>query len=160
MQNKIFTSIFPFILIFYSSCINTAEKEIILIPDGYIGRIDILFNLEGGNSPKFEKGFRVYEIPENGILKTQFKTNNGVFSEDARQIFYVDKTGKRRRLIKLANEDAAINENQIQAFSFVVGQKGFDDCDLEFNSVFEFIVDKPKNVSLYKPLDFKCEDVK
>ena len=93
-----------------NSC-QRAERETYLIPSDFTGRVQIIFNQNGipvkyqneygrdttytpkvGAPIKYENGRRLYEIPENGILLTQFKDNYGFIN---RTYFSVDKKGNR-----------------------------------------------------------------
>jgi hypothetical protein len=97
----------------FSSC-NRTEPETYLIPSGFLGEVNILFNQNGipvkykdehnrdtvytpqiGKPVKYEDGRRVYEIPDNGILLTQFKDEYGFVD---RKYFSIDSNGKRTRL--------------------------------------------------------------
>lgn len=84
-----------FHLLVLCSCNQTAEPETYLIPQGFTGRVNIVFNREDGVSAKYEDGRRVYQIPASGILLTQFKDEYGLV--DA-LYFYVDSIGKRKPL--------------------------------------------------------------
>lgn len=94
-----------------SSCGQKAEPETYLIPENYTGEVNILFNQNGvpvkyqneygrdtiytsqkGMPPKYENGRRLYEIPSDGVLLTQFKENDGFID---RQYYSVDGNGKR-----------------------------------------------------------------
>ena len=96
-----------------SSC-DRAEPETYLIPDGFTGKVQIIFNQNGvpvkyqneygrdtiytpkiGTPVKYEYGRRIYEIPTSGILLTQFQDNEGFIN---RLYFYKYKNGKRRPL--------------------------------------------------------------
>src|SRR6185312_14368855 len=57
---------------------NPSEPETYLIPAGYTGRVNIIFNRINGEPPKYENGRRVYNIPTSGILLTQFKDEYGI----------------------------------------------------------------------------------
>ena len=46
-------------------------------PRDYTGYIIVIFNQEDGKPVKYEGKKRVYEIPSDGILKTQFNINDG-----------------------------------------------------------------------------------
>ncbi len=59
-----------------ASC-DRAEQEIVLVPANYKGHIIVLFNQVNGKPINYKDGKRVYEIPPNGILKTQFSENLG-----------------------------------------------------------------------------------
>ena len=56
---------------------DTGEQEIIIVPKDYTGYILVIFNQEEGEPVRYEGRKRVYEIPQNGILKTQFSGNYG-----------------------------------------------------------------------------------
>jgi hypothetical protein len=83
-----FMQIFP-------SCYQKAEPETYLIPSNFTGRVNILFNKKEGAAKKYENDRRVYEIPFNGILVTQFKTNDGFTN---REYYSTDNEGKRSPL--------------------------------------------------------------
>lgn len=61
----------------FFSC-NSGDEEVIIVPKNYTGYIVIIYNQKNGESVKYENGKRVYQIPSNGILKTQFKGNYGL----------------------------------------------------------------------------------
>ncbi len=56
---------------------DTGEREIIIVPRNYSGCIVVIFNQEDGQPIKYLKKKRVYEIPRDGVLKTQFNFNDG-----------------------------------------------------------------------------------
>ena len=55
----------------------SGESEIYLLPNNYRGIIYIIFDQKNGAPKQYENGSRVYVIPRNGILKTQFRFNKG-----------------------------------------------------------------------------------
>lgn len=96
-----------------SSC-QRAEPETYLIPSEFKGKVQIIFNQNAipvkykneygrdtiytpqlGNPIKYESGRRVYEIPSNGILLTQFKNNDGFID---RKYFLINGIGTRSPL--------------------------------------------------------------
>lgn len=74
MKTKIILSLIIFFTLL--GC-DSGEKEIIVIPDNYKGYILIIFNQENGTSIKYKNKKRIYRIPQNGVLKTQFSGNYG-----------------------------------------------------------------------------------
>jgi len=74
MRAIIFFFILPLML---SSCNNIGEQEIIVVPKDFKGYIIIIFNQKNGTPTKYEGKKRVYEIPSNGILRTQSNVNDG-----------------------------------------------------------------------------------
>lgn len=65
--------------ILFISCLKgkKQEKETYYIPNGYEGKIYVLFDCKDGTPKKWINGRRLYEIPPSGILKTQFEYNKG-----------------------------------------------------------------------------------
>lgn len=86
---------FILLLLTITSCAQEAEDTIRLIPEGYKGAVLIIFNQKDGIPKEYENGKRIYRIPENGVLKTQFEPNYGVQNH---QFFYVDKEGDRTEI--------------------------------------------------------------
>jgi hypothetical protein len=76
-------------------CKKNPEPETYLIPKDFKGRVNVIFNQVNGQPKKYENGRRVYEIPMNGILLTQFKDEYGIINH---QYYYVDSEGKRSAL--------------------------------------------------------------
>ena len=55
-----------------------AENELYLIPDGFEGAVIILMDEPDGQPKEYnERGYRIYNIPTEGVLKTQFKMEDG-----------------------------------------------------------------------------------
>jgi hypothetical protein len=77
------------------SCHQKPEPETYLIPKGFTGRVNVIFNRKDGSPAKYENDRRLYEIPSNGILLTQF---SGEYGFADHQYFYVDSNGKRTPL--------------------------------------------------------------
>lgn len=73
-----------------------AEPEIHLIPAGYMGNVYIFHNVPDGVPLKREGRARVYEIPEDGILRSQSPENPGWHFKP--QYFYVTPDGKREEI--------------------------------------------------------------
>ncbi len=93
------------------SCDN-GEQEIIVVPKDYTGYVLIIHNQEDGSPAKYSGEKRVYEIPENGILKTQFKFNHGwrEFAE-----YYYENIGSENELPSFA-EIKKVPEDKIVGF--------------------------------------------
>lgn len=53
------------------------DDEMFIVPKNYKGIVVILYNQKGGQPVKYKQGKRVYEIPRDGILRTQFTFNSG-----------------------------------------------------------------------------------
>jgi hypothetical protein len=58
------------------SC-NNGEKEIIIVPKNFKGYILVIFDQKDGEPKSYHEGSRIYKIPQNGVLKSQFSGNYG-----------------------------------------------------------------------------------
>jgi hypothetical protein len=71
------------------------EPETYLIPDGFKGRVNVIFNQSKGTPPKYENGRRIYQVPTDGILLSQFKDEYGLIDH---QYFYSNQNGSKMPL--------------------------------------------------------------
>jgi hypothetical protein len=71
------------------------EPVIYLIPAGYMGNVYIFHDVPDGVPLKREDGARVYEIPKDGILRSQSPEITGLYSA---RYFYVTSDGKREKI--------------------------------------------------------------
>lgn len=78
------------IMLILNSC-QTAERDSFIIPEGYKGDVTIIFNQKKGSIRKYESRRIIYEIPNDGILITQFSADYG-FTDS--QYFYIDSLKK------------------------------------------------------------------
>jgi hypothetical protein len=85
--------------IMLGGCQKKAEQEIVILPKDYKGYIVIIYDQKKGASARYEGKKRIYEIPPNGILKTQFTGNYGwrEFAE-----FYYEGVSRENRLLSFA----------------------------------------------------------
>lgn len=112
-MKPMFNLIWMFSLLqFMTSCKQQPEPETYLIPYGLKGKVNVIFNQPNGASVKYENGRRLYEIPESGILLTQFKDEDGLVNH---QYYYVDSTGNRQPL-KIVLEADNNNANEVGIF--------------------------------------------
>ncbi len=85
------------LVIFVSAAYQSAqgEDEIFIVPEGYAGYIVIIYDQEHGEPIRYAGKKRVYAIPPDGILRTQFSGNYGWadFSE-----FYYDSIAPENRI--------------------------------------------------------------
>lgn len=123
------------------------EDEIYRIPDNYSGGVIVLFDVENGKEEKYnEKNVRVYEIPENGVLKTKFKLQDGKFSE----IKYFYKSGKELRYLRPSDRvwEDTINVKSVFKDSIYTYKRSVGGGNTWF------LIGKPKEVGKnYKILD-------
>jgi hypothetical protein len=93
---KTFGLLFCLLALTGTSCGEMAEPEIHLIPAGYMGNVYIFHNVADGEPLRREGRARVYEIPKDGILRSQSPENPGWGSP---QYFYVTPDGKREKIV-------------------------------------------------------------
>ena len=65
------------------------EKELYIIPKDFKGTVFIVFNVKDGTPKKYLNGYRLYEIPSDGVLFTQFGSNTGESPIDNIQYKYI-----------------------------------------------------------------------
>lgn len=65
------------ILFALTCCNNKGESEIFILPEGYTGRVLVIFNQKKGQPTEYNGSSRVYRIPPSGVLMTQFSTSKG-----------------------------------------------------------------------------------
>ncbi len=82
------------IILVFIGCRNPEPADF-LIPNGYSGRAAVVFEQKQGEEPKYENGRRIYKIPDNGILLTQFKAEHGFVDY---RYFLVDSNGGKTLL--------------------------------------------------------------
>lgn len=111
MQYKFSCIYFIAIINFLSSisCAKKSEPETYLIPEGFTGKVNIIFNQKDGNSVKYQEGRRIYEIPGDGILLTQFTTNDGFIN---REYYYKNEDGILKRLKTFNDDTITVSDNR------------------------------------------------
>jgi hypothetical protein len=113
-----------------SACVR-GEQDIILAPANFKGGILILFNQKSGKPTRYHDGKRLYEIPPDGILKTQFARNHG-WREFT--IFYRGRISEANRL-KTYAEHRGVPNNIIVGY---MGPTGTQQKKLNSKDRYEF----------------------
>lgn len=90
---------FGFVAFTFLNAMEIPERY--LIPKDFRGVVYVVFDQENGKEKENEGIHRVYRIPENGILFTQFSQNEDVYS--FQEFFFVDSDGTRQELGELDN---------------------------------------------------------
>lgn len=81
---------------YVSRYLNRPERETFLFPENFRGAVYIIYNQKNGEPKAYEKKRRIYKIPDNGILFTQFKAEYGRIDH---QYFFVDRNGQRTEFV-------------------------------------------------------------
>jgi hypothetical protein len=93
---QIFWSLIPFALGYGYLQIDAPSKDIYLIPNNFIGKVEILYGSINGQKKESEGLWRIYRIPENGKLKTEYKLKGESISLYNCKFYYIDKNGNRK----------------------------------------------------------------
>jgi hypothetical protein len=112
-----------FTLIALIRCLQSGEDSIFLIPEKFEGNIIIIFNQKKGAEVEYDKGARVYRIPENGVMKTKFPPNYGTHWTDR---FYFQKRFQRAEIphmISLA-DTSIYGKNEAVIYNVETGTSG------------------------------------
>jgi len=120
------------------------ESTIYLIPEGYKGAVEVVFDQDGssikykkksgeetayskplGQPAKYEGESRVYEVTDGGILLTQHSENHGSYE---REYFYLDVNGNRKKLKRITHSDIQSNNvkdwDELVVFDMGTGSYG------------------------------------
>lgn len=149
-MKKILPKILILIIFAFTVSCSLGEDETYIIPTSYTGPVIVLFNQSTGKPEKYNNGKRIYEIDKNGILKTQFK-----FQEGFRDINYKYSNGKTVRYLWPSDKiwSDTINLNSKYKDSIYAYHASNSDN-------LWFIVGKVKNLNLYqKRMDAKWDSL-
>lgn len=88
--------ILPIVAFFIFIQVTKASDDIFIIPADFKGTIVVIYGQENGTEKEYENGKRLYRIPQNGILNTQFelKGETANFGE----YYYLTDNGQRVRI--------------------------------------------------------------
>jgi hypothetical protein len=83
------------LILMSSGCSNiqSIEPEHHLIPEGYTGEVTIVFDVADGNPQRKTENTRIYEIPREGKLLSQFSPNLGIRPLQSMHFFYINRQG-------------------------------------------------------------------
>jgi hypothetical protein len=93
--------LFYFGFMFLWKISKTCEPETFLLPNNYKGEIRIIFNQKCGERIEYEGKNRIYRIPNDGILLTQFEDEQGFIN----QKFFVVENELRIEIPQLMIQD-------------------------------------------------------
>jgi len=117
-------------LYFGASFLQTrAEPEIHLIAEGYRGPVLIAHSRPEGSAKKYEGDARVYEIPADGVLVTQFDANEGISYVGDQRFFYVTKDGRRIEVYEHLRFGKELPKDSLQVYGYSFGRQSFGSGD-------------------------------
>jgi hypothetical protein len=109
------------ILFFLFGCSENYQPEKIYVPKNYIGWLYVIYNQREG-AFESDGGYRVYHIPQSGILLTQYGVNQGWVGKNQIQIYrelYDSKFEQIPNAIDYVIDSTfkKINKNKVFGFS-------------------------------------------
>jgi len=134
-----------FLTCFLSSC-GKKVKETFLVPDGFQGRINVIFNQPKAAAAPIEDGRRIYYIPADGILITSSKLETGFIDQE---YFYIDKEGKRTKIAVQDLNTKDVPEKPAVVYYGVTGVYGNSTDPNPLNFAESIIASKVTNDSIY-----------
>jgi hypothetical protein len=137
-------AILSFFLVFSLISCNNYEKEIYLLPEHFHGRVNVVFNQKNGEKRVYENGDRIYKIPKDGVLVTQFEKQEGYMNT---QYYFIDANNIRTPLRIAEGDELGKNEPGI----YREGTRGVVGNSSEKNSFkyLEFYVTDKINLKNY-----------
>ncbi|MGX9987484.1 DUF6843 domain-containing protein [Soonwooa purpurea] len=133
----------PFLTYYIYYEINSSSKDIFLIPNGFRGKVVILYDQKNGTEKEYEGNFRVYKIPKNGILKTKFKVKGDSWDIGDAKYYFVN--GNKRIPIQqycLYCENEKIDTISVQSIPGEGGSFNQNANNLQTNYL-SFYIDVP-----------------
>lgn len=116
----------------------TAEPELHLIPQGFIGEVVITHGVADAPPLAYENGARVYRIPANGQLRTSSPANIGIRPKDRITYSYSSAGGEQERL-QLKND---VPKGQVSTVCIIGGY--------QVGAKFHYAVDELQHAGNYK----------
>ncbi|WP_342548990.1 hypothetical protein NST69_08385 [Paenibacillus sp. FSL P2-0089] len=95
-MKKTLSLLIPLILILASCSSNKSNLNTYLIPNNYVGWVQIIYNQEGFTAIKQANGRNIFTIPESGVLKTS--TPDVEYGISFEEFYYYDEQNKQQKL--------------------------------------------------------------
>ena len=134
-----------FLSCFLTSC-GQKVKETFLVPAGFQGRINVIFNQPNAAPIPVENGRRIYQIPVDGILVTSSKLETGFIDQE---YYFVDKSGKRTKIPVQDLNANDVPEKPAVVYYGVTGVYGNSTDANPLNYAESIIASKATNDSIY-----------
>ncbi|WP_413999285.1 DUF6843 domain-containing protein [Flavobacterium sp. W1B] len=105
-------------------------KETFLIPSGFEGRINVVFNQQNANPIIVENDRRIYKIPSDGILITSSKLETGVLDQE---YYYLDNNGNKEKIdLTELNKEAGLKASVVKYGTVGIYGNSSEQNPLEF----------------------------
>ena len=145
MRRLIYVGFFTLML---SSCF-MGEQEVYLIPDGFEGPVILIVGESEGQPIKYENNKRVFEVPQNGILYTQFDNQKKYVRAE---YYYVDRKAKKSQVQEIQIQQLSESEKAETSDPKIYWQHVYGGGDISF------IVGKPKDLDKHLETLKKIEE--
>ena len=153
MRNAILYSIVSLLLF---GC-SFGNGDIVVIPKNFKGYIIIIYNQKSGALPKYEGKKRVYEIPQNGVLRVQNKIDTD-WREPTEYYYEKITTGNKLPSFDISKEiPVGVN---IVGFAGASGNANKDSAGKERVSFSFFFIGTKSEIEQYKEQAEKLDIVK
>lgn len=104
------------LLTLLTGCKKYSESETFLIPDNYTGTIVIIYNQDTGNKKDYQDDRRLYRVPSDGILYTQFEKPKEILSQE---FYYKNNRSKEIKRIVL---ESNLNNSEVYILDMYDGE--------------------------------------
>lgn len=91
-------SVLPLVLLYLILIADGSSKDIFLIPKGFHGEVIVQYGVKNGTARESEGFWRVYRIPKDGKLKTQYELKGESIDLSGAQYYYMDEKGNREAI--------------------------------------------------------------
>lgn len=106
------------------------ERAVHLLPDGYVGRVVIVYHARSGPPAEYDdQKRRVYRVPPSGVVLTRLGPDDGISAADV-EFYEIDGQGARREIPKSWSSDSPdAQERERRVFSGGAGQTDLYDIN-------------------------------
>jgi hypothetical protein len=89
--------------------VQTAQPEVHLIPQGFVGHVTLYFDVPNGSPKKRDGNALLYEIPASGKLRLNVPPNQGIRPANSTLFYYVNSQGVRTLIPSHTNKNLSSN---------------------------------------------------
>jgi len=105
--------------------VNKASDDVFTIPANYKGTIAVIYGQDNGGEKEYENGKRLYRIPKNGVLKTQFELKGE--TANFGDYYYLTDKGQRIRIESFPYDQPFPDSTKIYVHNWQLGSASDSD---------------------------------
>ncbi len=109
----------PIVAFFIFIQVTKASDDIFIIPADFKGTIAVIYGQENSTEKEYEDGKRLYRIPQDGILKTQFKLKGE--TANFGEYYYLTDNGQRVRIESIPYDNPFPDSTKIYVHNWQLG---------------------------------------